>query len=114
MKKILSLAIIAALPFAANAANTTIEIDTPVPADEEAMVAGNIGPYQTAEIGEHDGEHIASTAYVKGAYNDAIAAINRIVLDTDTLQRNVANKRVEARDTWGSNHTAEVALINHQ
>ena len=187
-KKLLSIAIIAALPFAANATDPVGP--AAVPANGTPVVATASGPYQTAEIGNNDGEHIASTAYVKGAYNDTIAAVNKvnstvkdlgdlvdeidrikqhrlhITEDTDidnwvlggselsnvagaaghgdddgigsameTLLENkrggtslvtaeaiavafidmgiaINNKGVSARDTWGSNHTTNVALIN--
>ena len=81
---ILSVAIIAALPFTAMA-------DWVGPAEydgERPVVAHGEPPYETATISEHDDEHIATTAYVKGAYNDAIAAINRL---DDTKQTVIAS-----------------------
>ena len=77
---LLSIAIIAALPFASNATQTVVETNTPaaVGANGTVKKAAATGPYQTASIGEHDDEHIATTAYVKGAYNDAIAAVNKV------------------------------------
>ena len=80
---LLSIAIIAALPFTANAAQTIVETNTPaaVGANGTVKKAAATGPYQTATIGEHDDEHIATTAYVKGAYNDAIAAVNKVDSD---------------------------------
>ena len=77
---LLSIAIIAALPFTANATQTIVETNTPaaVGANGTVKKAAATGPYQTATIGEHDDEHIATTAYVKGAYNDAIAAVNKV------------------------------------
>ena len=79
MKKLLSIAIISILPFAANADYTYNYINTPdnVPANGTVTVAHD-GPYQIATITNDDSGHIASTAYVKGAYNDAIAAINTL------------------------------------
>ena len=79
-KTLLSIAIIAALPFAANATQTIVETNTPAAVGANGTVnrAATSGPYQTATIGEHDDEHIATTAYVKGAYNDAIAAVNKV------------------------------------
>ena len=79
-KTLLSIAIIAALPFTANATQTIVETNTPAAVDANGTVkkAAATGPYQTATIGEHDDEHIATTAYVKGAYNDAIAAVNKV------------------------------------
>ncbi len=80
IKQIASVAIIAALPFAANAAQTIVTTQTPAAVGANGTVnrAATSGPYQTATIGEHDDEHIATTAYVKGAYNDAIAAVNKV------------------------------------
>ena len=76
---LLSIAIIAALPFTANATQTIVETNTPAAVGQNGTVkkAAANAPYQTATIGEHDDEHIATTAYVKGAYNDAIAAVNK-------------------------------------
>ena len=77
---ILSIAIIAILPFVANAEQTTVTSQTPaaVGANGTVNVAATGGPYQIATIGEHDDEHIATTAYVKGAYNDSIRAVNKL------------------------------------
>ena len=82
-RTLLSIAIIAALPFTVNAAQTIVETNTPaaVGANGTVKKATDSGPYQTATIGEHDDEHIATTAYVKGAYNDAIAAVNKVNSD---------------------------------
>ena len=79
-KTLLSIAIIAALPFTAHATQTIVETNTPaaVGANGTVKKAAAYAPYQTATIGEHDDEHIATTAYVKGAYNDAIAAVNKV------------------------------------
>ena len=79
-KTLLSIAIIASLPFTANATQTIVETNTPAAVGANGTVnrAATSGPYQTATIGEHDDEHIATTAYVKGAYNDAIAAVNKV------------------------------------
>ena len=55
------------------------------------------GPYQTATIGEHDDEHIATTAYVKGAYNDSIRAVNKLDSDKqDTLYNSSTNAPISA------------------
>ncbi len=80
IKRIFLSAIIAALPFTANATQTIVTAQTPaaVGSDGTVSMAATSGPYQTATIGEHDDEHIATTAYVKGAYNDAIAAVNKV------------------------------------
>lgn len=79
-KTILTMAIIAAFPFGAMAEYDIHSSDVPAQVEENGIVVmtNNDGPYQTVTIGADDDEHIASTAYVKGAYNDTIAAINRI------------------------------------
>lgn len=79
-KILLPIAIIAALPFTANADYTYTITNTPARVANNGNVtkADYTGPYQIATIGDDDDEHIASTAYVKGAYNDTIAAINTI------------------------------------
>ena len=75
-KKLLSIAILATLPFTVNADYVHTETPAHVPQNGTVYRAEEYGPYQIATISNNDGEHIASTAYVKGAYNDAIAAIN--------------------------------------
>ena len=93
IKQIASIAIIATLPFAANAAQTIVTTNTPaaVGANETVNRAATSGPYQTATIGEHDDEHIATTAYVKGAYNDTIAAVNKVDSDKQVKLINEQN-----------------------
>ena len=96
---LLSIAIIAALPFMANAAQTTVTSQTPaaVGANGTVNMAAASGPYQTATIGEHDDEHIATTAYVKGAYNDSIRAVNKLDSDKqDTLYNSNTNAPISA------------------
>ena len=86
---LLSIAIIAALPFTANATGPAHYYgDSPV-------VATVTAPYQTATIGEHDDEHIATTAYVKGAYNDAIAAVNKVDSQFNDMQGQLMNNDTE-------------------
>ncbi len=87
-KQILPMAIIAMLPFNAIAHDTYKMVNTPVnvPANAAAVASNYPGPYVLASIGDSDDEHIASTAYVKGAYNDAIAAVNTLVWRVDATQ----------------------------
>ncbi len=78
-KTLLTLAIIALLPITAHADYVYNEVDHPTPVSYNGgtvTMASSTGPYRIATIDDNDDEHIASTAYVKGAYNDAIAAIN--------------------------------------
>ena len=74
--------------------------DDPVgPANDSGnspVVATANAPYVTATIGEHDDEHIATTAYVKGAYNDAIAAVNKV---NDTKQNVIYGGREPVETT---------------
>ena len=71
----LTLAIMLALPFGANATG-------PAPfdwdSDDDPVVATTTAPYATVTPEAHADEHIASTKYVIGAYNDLIAGMNRI------------------------------------
>ena len=78
-KRILSIAIIAALPFGANATDPVGP--SAVPSNGTPVVATASAPYQTVTPVAHADEHIASTKYVIGAYNDAIAAVNKVNSD---------------------------------
>ncbi len=92
IKRIASIAIIAALPFAANATQTIVTTQTPaaVGANGTVKKAATTGPYVTNEPTVDDQTHIATTAYVKGAYNDAIAAVNKV---NDSKQDILINDR---------------------
>ena len=77
--KLLSLTMIAILPIGANAGYKYNQVNTPAKvADNGTVKIAPIGPYVTAEPTAADETHIATTAYVKGAYNDAIAAVNTV------------------------------------
>lgn len=79
IKQIASIAIIAALPFVANAEQTWNSVDvTPRVGANGIVTAAFAGPYATITPTQDDETHIATTAYVKGAYNGAIAAINTV------------------------------------
>ena len=80
-KTILSLAIMLALPFGAMAENISGAMyNSPTAADTNhpAPTTGAGAPYGRVNIDTADQEHIATTAYVKGAYNSAIAAVNKM------------------------------------
>ena len=80
-KKLLSIAIIAALPFSAMAENISGAMYTaPTAADTNhpAPTTNADAPYGRIDIDTADQDHIATTAYVKGAYNSAIAGINAV------------------------------------
>ncbi len=91
-KRIVLSAIIAVLPFAANATQTIVQTQTPAAVGENGTVkkAATVGPYVTNEPTVADQTHIATTAYVKGAYNDAIAAVNKV---DDSLRGDINNKQ---------------------
>ncbi len=78
---LLTLTMIASSTFAANADPVTPVGPSAVPANGTAVVATAPAPYVTITPTAADETHIATTAYVKGAYNDAIAAVNK--LDSD-------------------------------
>ena len=75
------MAIIAALPFTAMAENISGAMyNAPAHADNNhpAPTTNAGAPYGRIDIDTADQEHIATTAYVKGAYNSAIAAVNNV------------------------------------
>ena len=86
---ILSIAIMAALPFGAHADPVG---PAAVPANGTAVVATANAPYVTQTPTAADATHIASTAYVKGAYNDAIAAVNKVANTVDGKQAQLVNE----------------------
>ncbi len=90
-KTILTLAVIAALPCAATAENISGAMYTaPSTADNNhpAPTTSANPLYGRVNIDTADQEHIATTAYVKGAYNSAIAAVNTSIGEavSETLQ----------------------------
>jgi len=73
---ILSLAIISILPFAAKA-----DPIGPAHVNSGAVVATASAPYAIAGEETGDTTNVVSASYVKGAYNDAISAINKVNSD---------------------------------
>lgn len=59
--------------------------------DPEVIMATNDPYYEGAEIRTADETHIATTAYVKGAYNDVIAGLNRVSKETEYKQTQLVN-----------------------
>ncbi len=57
-----------------------------VPYNGTIKIATGIPAYATIDPTQDDETHIATTAYVKGAYNDVIVAINRVQRDADNAQ----------------------------
>ena len=91
-KQILTLAIIATLPLTAMADNPVVSVGpAAVPANGTAVVATANPPYQTLTPTNDEKSHIASTAYVKGAYNDAIAAVNKVATGVEAKQDEIVN-----------------------
>ena len=93
-KTLLSLAIIAVLPLTTMAENISgamyvapaaADNDHPAPTTQAGTLYGRI------DIDTADQEHIATTAYVKGAYNSAIAAVNTVSADFTDAVSDVAN-----------------------
>ena len=91
-KSLLTIAIMLALPLTANATYTYNNTNTPAAVANNGTVtmATASGPYMTATIGDDDDEHIASTAYVKGAYNDSIAAVNKVKNELTSVNNQVS------------------------
>ncbi len=91
IKRIASIAIIAALPFAANAENISGDMyAAPAHYDNNhpAPTTNGYAPFGRINIDTDDQEHIATTAYVKGAYNSAIAGVNKLFRDKQDVLRN--------------------------
>ena len=93
-KSMLSIAIIAILPFGAYATDPVGPVA--VPSNGTAVVATANPPYQTLTPTNEDKQHIASTAYVKGAYNDSIAAINKVNYDKQDKLYNDNGNEIES------------------
>ncbi len=77
-KTILTMAIIAALPFTAIANNRIGPAPFDWDSDDDPVVATSEAYYAIEVPTVADQSHIATTAYVKGAYNDLIAGMNRM------------------------------------
>ena len=81
-KQILTIVVIMALPNLANATGNRIGPNGDFDDDYANVEIATDAPfYEKAAIENDDATHIASTAYVKGAYNDAIAAVNKSYID---------------------------------
>ena len=85
-KIILSMAIIVILPFGAQANISAYYQEQMVnsPSKVERYGTAKVaygGPYETAEMLPGDATTVVSASYVKGAYNDTIAAINNLAFN---------------------------------
>ena len=77
MKKIFTIGLLLA-PIVANANPVG---PSAVGQGQTAVVATASAPYQTAAPANGDSTTVVSASYVKGAYNDAIAAVNKVNSD---------------------------------
>ncbi len=76
------------LPFGARAENISGAMYTAPAAasnNHPAPTTQANAPYGRIDIDTTDQEHIATTAYVKGAYNSAIAAVNNVAGELNSL-----------------------------
>ena len=130
MKKVLNISVIAALailPMAANADVGEIVPGAPtnianVPVEQAAVqtaqnvTAGDGPKYALALEGANDG-NVATAGYVKGAYNAAIRAINKVsetasgALTADG-EATLTNKRIDANGTGNSITNLETDNFN--
>ena len=76
-KIILSIAIISILPLTTNA-DPVVSVGPTRDSGNAPIIATAMPPYQTLTPTNDDKQHIASTAYVKGAYNELISAVNKV------------------------------------
>jgi hypothetical protein len=77
MKKLLNISVIAALAVLPLAANAAAVAGDPGSTISDAPVASNAPKYGLAEAQSNDG-NLATAGYVKGAYNAAIKAVNKL------------------------------------
>ena len=87
MKKLLNISVIAALAILPMAANADITTTDPGATNADAPVAANAPKYSLATADETDA-NLATAGYVKGAYNAAIKAVNKVA----TTAANAANQ----------------------
>ena len=86
MKKIFILPILI-LPIAATAADPI----GPAHVNSGAVVATASAPYETATEQTGDSTTVVSASYVKGAYNDAISAINNVASKVSDVEDNLSS-----------------------
>ena len=109
MKKIFILPILIA-PIMAHATDPI----GPAHVNSGAVVATASAPYATATEQTGDTTTVVSASYVKGAYNDAIAAVNRVgwqASQAEIAAKNYVDRTyIDAVKTWGSDHVSFVTL----
>jgi len=130
IKTLLLIAIIGILPFGAmadphvgpvgNIEPVVDEVTGEMSAPANAYVATDDPLYAPAEITDANKTQIASTAYVKGAYNDTIAMVNKVSFGIASSITNTYNSlmhEIELFDEvsqtpvnimWGSNDTIAI------
>ena len=115
MKKLLNISVIAALailPLAANAANgdiiTVTDPATAASAEQtaNAVTSGTSPKYALAVEAAND-DKVATASYVKGAYNAAIKAINKV---SETADSAVKGVQVNGADLTLTNGKANVTV----
>ena len=89
MKKFLNISVIAALAILPLAANAAVPNSDPGDTTADAPVAQNAPKYALAASTAND-DVVATAGYVKGAYNAAIKAVNKVA-DMATNATNSAN-----------------------
>ena len=107
MKKILNISVIAALailPMAANAAPvsgdpTTLGDNPPGGQSAQNVTASTAPKYQLAEANSAVDGVVATAGYVKGAYNAAIKAVNKLA---DTKQDALSSEQLSAISNVGN------------
>ncbi len=113
-RTLLSLAIIATLPLNAMAGYSYNTINKPANvANNGTVTLANGGPFQTVDTQPADESHIATTAYVKGAYNDTIAAVNSVWDGNYQTQVMMEEGLGEKQDKLITNSGDEVSATVH-
>ena len=96
MKKLLNISVIAALavlPMAANADPTT-----GTTGDNAPITTNNAPTYKGVALNNEVDGSLATAGYVKGAYNDAIKAVNKVYTTVTTGEATLTNKTIDADD----------------
>ena len=108
MKKLLNISVIAALAILPFAANAAVSIDKdPGATNANGPVATNGPKYSLAATAGTDETNVATASYVKGAYNAAIKAINKVATTADSAVKGV---QVNGADLTLTNGVANVTV----
>lgn len=103
MKKLLNIsviAVLAVLPMAANADPTT-----GTTGDNAPITTNNAPTYKGVALNNEVDGSLATAGYVKGAYNDAIKAVNKVYTTVTTGEATLTNKTIDADDNTISDLT---------